>query len=120
MDRPSKVYLEEPVTISGIVIHHTMAGLVYLIDHYKHILAMTSDAKLKPEDRQHLEKLLENYAIHLQVYDRSLEHAYKMGFDCAVNGSNETNCDFRIFGSAETMKAWENGKADAMKKDKLC
>ena len=36
--------------------------------------------------------------------------AYEAGKDCALNGANQENCDFRIFSSPEKTKAWENGK----------
>lgn len=40
------------------------------------------------------------------------EKAYKLGFDCGLNGSNLTNCDFRIFSTPEFTKEWERGKLD--------
>lgn len=46
---------------------------------------------------------------------RSTEYAYKMGFDCAVNGANGKNCSFTIFSSSENTKAWENGKRSGEK-----
>ena len=39
------------------------------------------------------------------------EYAEKMGRDCAVNGANTTNCNFRLFARSELTKAWERGKA---------
>ena len=39
-----------------------------------------------------------------------LEHCEAMGYDCAKNGANETNCNFRIFGTATGEDAWERGK----------
>ena len=39
-----------------------------------------------------------------------LKHAYKMGEDCARNGTNEINCDFRIFSAPEKTKEWEKGR----------
>ncbi len=39
--------------------------------------------------------------------------AYKMGFDCGVNGPNQTNCHFTIFCCPENTRAWEAGKRDA-------
>jgi len=41
------------------------------------------------------------------------EYAYKMGYDCGLNGSNLTNCAFNIFSSTENTKEWERGKKDA-------
>ena len=36
-------------------------------------------------------------------------HCEKMGYDSIKNGANIENCDFRIFGTKEGMKAWESG-----------
>ena len=41
-----------------------------------------------------------------------IEHAYKMGQDCAKNGDNADNCNFAIFSTPENTKAWEQGKKD--------
>lgn len=46
---------------------------------------------------------------------RSKDEAYKMGFDCAVNGSNTINCHFSLFSARENTKAWEEGKRDGAK-----
>lgn len=40
-----------------------------------------------------------------------LKYAYRMGYDAGVNGSDEINCNFRIFATHESMKEWERGKA---------
>jgi hypothetical protein len=42
--------------------------------------------------------------------ENNLEYCERMGYDSAKNGSNTTNCDFRIFGTKEGMKSWEKGK----------
>lgn len=39
--------------------------------------------------------------------------AYEAGRDCAINGPDTTNCDFRHFATPEQTKAWEQGKANA-------
>ena len=39
-----------------------------------------------------------------------LKGCEKLGYDCAKNGANTTNCDFRIFGNVEGKDAWERGK----------
>ena len=44
-----------------------------------------------------------------------MEFAYDMGFDCAVNGANEINSNFKIFNTPENTKAWENGIRDGQK-----
>jgi len=43
----------------------------------------------------------------------TLEFCYKMGRDYAVNGANEENCNFLLFGSPEKTKAWERGRDEA-------
>jgi ribosome modulation factor len=44
----------------------------------------------------------------------TLEEAYRMGRDYALNGANEENCHFRQFATPEHLRAWEEGKADAV------
>jgi hypothetical protein len=44
-----------------------------------------------------------------------IEFAYEMGFDCAVNGANTINCNFKIFNTPENTKAWEEGKRNGQK-----
>jgi len=45
---------------------------------------------------------------------QELDHAYKMGWDCGVNGPDaDTNCHFSIFKSIAATKEWERGKRDA-------
>lgn len=39
-----------------------------------------------------------------------LKYCEEMGRDCALNGANTTNCNFRLFRSPEHTKAWERGK----------
>lgn len=41
------------------------------------------------------------------------EEAYRMGYDCGLNGANTTNSHFRLFSSEQKKNAWEEGKADA-------
>ena len=48
-----------------------------------------------------------------------LKECEKLGYDCAKNGANEDNCDFRIFGSVEGKEAWERGKKKYELKKKL-
>lgn len=43
----------------------------------------------------------------------TLEFCYQMGRDYAINGANEENCHFLLFGSAEMTKAWERGRDEA-------
>lgn len=39
--------------------------------------------------------------------------AYKMGYDCEMNGANLENCHFTIFSSQANKRAWENGREQA-------
>lgn len=41
--------------------------------------------------------------------------SYIAGFDCAKNGANTVNCDYRHFASKRQTEAWEKGKADGDK-----
>jgi len=43
----------------------------------------------------------------------SMSYAYKMGFDCGVNGPNQKNCHFSLFSSPQGTREWEEGKQDA-------
>lgn len=70
--RPAIIYLDAPLTLHGIAVHHTQAGLVYLIEHYEHILKISTPQQLGPEGRAHIGKLLENYKIHLELYERNI------------------------------------------------
>jgi len=42
-----------------------------------------------------------------------LDYAEQMGYDCGMNGANQTNSHFAIFSSPEFTQAWERGKARA-------
>lgn len=41
------------------------------------------------------------------------EQAYKMGYDCGLNGPTTTNSNFLLFSTEAKKRAWEEGKADA-------
>jgi len=36
--------------------------------------------------------------------------AYRLGFDCGMNGANDTNSHFSIFNTPEKTEMWEKGK----------
>ena len=56
------------------------------------------------------------YSEYLPSYVKAeMDFAYKMGFDCAVNGANAINSNFKIFNTPENTKAWEEGKRDGQK-----
>jgi len=38
--------------------------------------------------------------------------AYRHGWDCGKNGPSPVNCHFSLFGTKQTMQAWECGKRD--------
>jgi hypothetical protein len=44
----------------------------------------------------------------------SLEETYRMGRDYALNGASEESCHFYLFATPEHLRAWEEGKADAL------
>ena len=48
------------------------------------------------------------------THEEMLEYAYRMGQDCALNGANTTNCNFRIFSKPEYTKAWERGNKKSL------
>jgi hypothetical protein len=52
----------------------------------------------------------------LLVLDGSEGEPYRMGRDCAINGPNTTNCNFRLFSSRDKTNEWERGKRDAFKR----
>lgn len=42
-----------------------------------------------------------------------LAYAYEQGYDCGMNGPNETNSHYAIFSQPQYTKEWERGKAQA-------
>lgn len=40
---------------------------------------------------------------------------FAMGYDSEMNGADEKNCHFSLFSSVERTRAWERGKAQAVK-----
>lgn len=70
------IYLEHPIVINGIRIAHTKEGLVHLISHYTHMLKMNpvhnGTVARKPNDEEHMKKLVENWKLHLELYDKQI------------------------------------------------
>lgn len=65
-----KVYLDEPVVINDVEVRHTKEGLIYLIDHYEHILKISTPKQLDDKARQHIKEwLLPNLQYHLKLYE---------------------------------------------------
>lgn len=58
-------------------------------------------------------KTLEDYFKSFAFPKIDEEYAYNAGYDSGRNGSNQENCDFRIFSTPENTKAWERGRAKA-------
>jgi len=58
---------------------------------------------------------MEEFLKKFIVPKRTKIYAYRMGYDCGINGSNLTNCHFGIFSTPENTKAWERGKKDGEK-----
>lgn len=40
------------------------------------------------------------------------ERAYRLGYDCGLNGPNLTNCSHLIFSTPENTREWERGKKE--------
>jgi hypothetical protein len=57
----------------------------------------------------------ENFKRVLSLPNHDKSYAYKMGFDCAINGANTTNCHFAIFSCVENTREWERGNRDGEK-----
>lgn len=72
MNRPEIIYLPEPITIEGIQVHHTLAGLNYLIDHYQTVLNIATPKQMSNECRTHIEQtLIINFKLHIVLYERN-------------------------------------------------
>jgi hypothetical protein len=64
-----KTYLDDPVVINDVEIRHTREGLIYLIDHYEHILTYHSK-KLDEKALKHIKEwLIPNLQYHLKLYN---------------------------------------------------
>ena len=50
----------------------------------------------------------QKFMAQLKKHDKL--DAYKMGYDCGLNGANTTNCHFSLFSTAENTAEWERGK----------
>lgn len=48
-----------------------------------------------------------------EAHSKEASYAYRMGYDCEMNGANKTNCHFSIFSCVENTCAWEAGKKAA-------
>jgi hypothetical protein len=72
MDRPEKIYLDEPIKLHGIEINHTKAGLEYLIEHFSTMLLVYENHKgISDEVKKHYIKKIEQYQQHIELYNKS-------------------------------------------------
>lgn len=62
---------------------------------------------------RHVEQLIADAVKAGNPAEADKARAERMGYDCARNGANETNCDFRLFATPELTAAWERGKKRA-------
>jgi hypothetical protein len=73
MQDDRKIYLDEPIIIKGIKIHHTQHGLQHLIDHYTHLLQNPPSDKVRSKEvTAHMQLLVENWKQHLQLMKTNL------------------------------------------------
>ena len=61
-------------------------------------------------DMKDVDRSLKSLLELIGAQEPTLEYCEEMGRDCALNGANTTNCNFRLFRSPEHTKAWERGK----------
>jgi hypothetical protein len=70
-----KIYLDTPVMINGVRIGHTQDGLIYLIQHYEHMLTMnpvnrvTGPAR-SDKDTEYMRTMIANLKWHLELYKK--------------------------------------------------
>lgn len=67
MIRPENIYLDSPITINGVVMHHTEDGLKYLIDHYTHMLNTPTRNRTQAVE-EHMRGLITGWKWRLEVY----------------------------------------------------
>lgn len=73
LERPTIVYLDEPITIHGIEIKHTEAGLRYLVEHIAHCVSISTDKQMDLAAREHARGRVDQYKQHIQLYERQRE-----------------------------------------------
>ena len=68
-----KTYLDTPIELFGIKVGHTYNGLKQLVAHYTHTLPLAvAQNKISEPDRQHCEKMIENFKVHIQLYEKHM------------------------------------------------
>jgi hypothetical protein len=70
LNRPEKIYLDDPIFIEGTEINHTLPGLRYLVSHYEGILKNSSRGQLGDKERQHIEKMIVGYKLRIELYEK--------------------------------------------------
>lgn len=86
------VYLPEPITLYGIRIGHTYEGLKHLIEHYTATLQhAVAQKKISDKDKIHCEKMIENFKLHVQLYEKHRTESPFEGGNGGVNTSNTNN-----------------------------
>lgn len=70
---------------------------------------------LDSDDPQHKLKELSAWVVVERRVISEKSKAYQAGFDCGMNGPNESNGHFSLFASEKSMHDWEAGKHDAEK-----
>ena len=76
LDRPSIVYLDEPITIHGIEIKHTEAGLRYLVEHIGHCVKISTPQQMDQKARDHARDRITQYNQHIELYERQREEQH--------------------------------------------
>ena len=51
-------------------------------------------------------------ALIADMQGMTVEKAYTLGTDCAINGADTINSHFSIFSKPEFTRAWEEGKTE--------
>ena len=68
-----KTYLDTPIVLFGIKVGHSYDGLKELVAHYTHVLPMAvAQKKISDNDRQHCERMIENFKQHIQLYEKHM------------------------------------------------
>lgn len=69
MDRPEKIYLDQPIEIGSIKITRTLAGINYYLHHWRHVQATVGN-RLDGEGKKHLQLVIDNLEIHKQLMEK--------------------------------------------------
>jgi hypothetical protein len=67
---PEKMYLPEPIVISGIRVSHTVDGLKYKIEKLTQALTTATPMQLDDSARKHVTLVIENFKQHLELMEK--------------------------------------------------